>query len=85
MSVILTIIFFIFLFIVLSALGLLGVIARLFFRPSQNSANGFSKKSYGEGVRQSLTKWYTYSKKKKKIFDQNDGEYVDFEEIKDNK
>ena len=85
MSVILTIIFFIFVFIVLSALGLLGVIARLFFRPSQNSANGGSKKSYGDGGRQSSTKWYTYGKKKKKIFDQNDGEYVDFEEIKDNK
>lgn len=85
MSVILYLIFFIFLFIVLSALGLLGVIARLFFRPSQNRGNGGAQKNYQDGSRQSSTKWYTYGKKKKKIFDRNDGEYVDFEEIKDNK
>ena len=84
MSFILYIILFFFLFIILSAVGLLGAIARIFFKsPRNNDSN--SQKNYQNGSRQSSTKWYTYGKKKKKIFDKNDGEYVDFEEVKDDK
>ena len=33
----------------------------------------------------SSTKWYTYQKRREKIFDKTDGEYVEFEEIKEEK
>ncbi|MCP9611036.1 DUF4834 family protein [Coprobacter tertius] len=69
-------------FILLSALGIVGAVIRMFFRSPQS---GNEQRSYSGSRQSTSTKWYTYGKKKKKVFDKNDGEYVDFEEIKDEK
>ncbi|MBQ7823142.1 MAG: DUF4834 family protein [Bacteroidaceae bacterium] len=70
------IIIFIGLFIILSAFGLLGVILRFFFG---GFGGGSSSKQPGE----KKNRWYTHGTKREKVFKDTDGEYVDFEEVKD--
>lgn len=74
------ILFFFIIFILLSAVGIIRVVLRTIFGKSNSTHN--SRTSEG---RQSGTKWFTYEKKREKVFDNNDGEYIDFEEIKDDK
>ncbi len=71
------IIIFIGLFIILSAFGLLGVILRFFF--GGFFGGGSSSKQSGE----KKNRWYTHGTKREKVFKDTDGEYVDFEEVKD--
>lgn len=67
------IIIFFGLFVILAALGLLGTIFRFFFGSSSSKQPGEKK-----------DRWYAYNnKKRKKVFKETDGEYVDFEEVKD--
>ena len=68
------IIIFLGLFIILSAFGFLGAIFRFFFgSPASSSRQSGEKKD----------RWYVHSPKRKKVFKDTDGEYVDFEEVKD--
>lgn len=69
------IIIFIGFFIILSAFGLLGVIFRFLF----GGLSSFSKQSGEKKDRWSSA----HSTKRKKVFKDTDGEYVDFEEVKD--
>ncbi len=70
------IIIFIGLFIILSAFGLLGAILRFFF-----GGLGFSSSKQQSGEKRN--RWYMHGTKRKKVFKDTDGEYVDFEEVKD--
>ncbi len=76
-------IFFV-IFILLSAVGLIGTIARILFGNTHRN-QGSDKRSDNSQERNSSTKWYTYQKRREKIFDKTDGEYVEFEEIKEEK
>lgn len=82
MAFIFYILLFIFIFVLLSAVGIIGTITRILFgntRPNQKS----TPRNDNRQNRQSTTTWYSYQKTREKIFDKTDGEYVEFEEIKD--
>lgn len=80
MSILYILLFFI-LFVIFLGLGIIGSILRFLFGNKQKPASSGQKNSSGQ-EKQSV-KWYTYNKKKKKIFKPDEGEYVEFEEIKD--
>lgn len=77
------IIIFFFLLIIFIVLGVIGSIARfLFGKPRVNSS---AQQQHQQQQKKTSNKWYTYGKKRNKVFTENDGEYVDFEEIKPDK
>lgn len=75
-------ILFILAFFVLAAIGLISGVFRLLFGSKQNTTNS-SHRSRTGNTQNGSTHWYTYNRKKKKIFSDTEGEYVEFEEIKD--
>lgn len=80
--IIVYILLFFFIFILLSAVGIIGTIARILFggtRHNQNTARNNDNSQTGRNS----TKWYTYQKRREKVFDKTDGEYVEFEEIEE--
>ena len=76
---------FIFIFILLLGLGFIGTIIRVFFGNTRRNTAETQKNSCIRQAGPSSTKWYTYQKRREKIFDKTDGEYVEFEEIKEEK
>ena len=70
---------FIFIFILLLGLGFIG------FGNTRRNPADTTKNSGNRQDGRSSTKWYTYQKRREKIFDKTDGEYVEFEEIKEEK
>lgn len=80
--IIVYILLFFFIFILLSAVGIIGAIARILFGSSRRNPNTARNNDNRQNGRSS-TKWYTYQKRREKIFDKADGEYVEFEEIKE--
>lgn len=76
---------FIFIFIFLLGLGFIGTIIRVFFGNTRRNPADTTKNSGNRQDGRSSTKWYTYQKRREKIFDKTDGEYVEFEEIKEEK
>ena len=62
-------------------LGVLHIIYRFLFggRTTRYTSSGQTK----ENPRQKQHHWYTYEKKRKKVFDKTEGEYIEFEEIKE--
>ncbi|WP_455497902.1 DUF4834 family protein [Coprobacter sp.] len=81
MIIVYILIFFI-IFILLSAVGIIGTIARILFGSTHRSSNTAKNSDNHQNGRNS-TKWYTYQKRREKVFDKTDGEYVEFEEIKE--
>lgn len=77
------ILLFFFIFILLSAVGIIGTIARILFGGTRRAANTTGQNRQESG--RNSNKWYTYQKKREKIFDKTDGEYVEFEEVKEDK
>ena len=65
--------------------GILGLLFGLFGRPKQSAdgSTGHSQRSGQQGQSQSQQTTSSGGKKRDKIFDKSDGEYVDFEEIKE--
>ena len=65
--------------------GILGLLLGLFGRPKQSSygSTGHSQRSSQQAQSQSQQSTSSSGKKRDKIFDKSDGEYVDFEEIKE--
>ena len=58
-------------------------ISRLFFGRSEGTAgNPFGRQSQNR-AQSGRTTWYTSSKKSKKKIDSSEGEYIDFEDIKE--
>lgn len=78
MTLLIYIIIFFFLFIIIFGLSIIRGIFRFLF--GNSGSNNTNQKNNSR--QQTSTKWY-YSKKKKKVFDKSDGEYVEFEEIKE--
>ncbi|HJF43807.1 DUF4834 family protein [Coprobacter fastidiosus] len=85
MVIILYSLLFIFIFILLLGLGFIGTIIRVFFGNTRRNPADTTKNSGNRQDGRSSTKWYTYPKRREKIFDKTDGEYVEFEEIKEEK
>lgn len=80
MSILYILLFFI-LFVLFLGLGIIGSILRFLFGSKSKSSAAGQKNTAGQEKQH--VKWYTYGKKKKKIFKPDEGEYVEFEEIKD--
>lgn len=61
-------------------LGVLHIIYRFLFggRTTRYTSSGQTK----ENPRQKQNHWYTYEKKRKKVFDKTEGEYIDLKESK---
>jgi hypothetical protein len=68
----------IFLFIVLAVLITAGNIIKAIF-----SGFGFGRKTKVENTQNKNNRTYTTFEKRPKVFGPNEGEYVDFEEVKD--
>ena len=85
LAFLLLIILFVIFFVPLLALVQMVVrfISRLFFGRSEGAAgNSFGRQSQNRG-QSGRTTWYTSSKKSKKTIDSSEGEYIDFEDIKE--
>lgn len=80
-----TFILYILFFIVLAAVLLLGTIARFFFRITGRKEPPYtrSRTTGDDPAGATGSPRYTAGKERKKIFGADDGEYVDFEEIKE--
>lgn len=81
-------IIFIIFFVPLLALIQMAVrfISRLFFGRREGGAtsgNPFGRQEQNSSQRGGRTTWYTSSKKNKKKIDSSEGEYIDFEDIKE--
>ena len=63
--------------------GFLNLFFGLFGRPKHTYGTGQSQRSGQQGQSQSQQTTSSGGKKRDKIFDKSDGEYVDFEEIKE--
>lgn len=73
--------FFIIIMILVIGLSIVGAVLRFFFGFGRKSNSYSSERSGREDFSQEEESHST----KKKIFDKDDGEYVDFEEIKEDK
>lgn len=69
------------LFFIAPILGVSYIIYRFLFggRTTRYTSSGQTK----ENPRQKQNHWYTYERKRKKVFDKTEGEYIEFEEIKE--
>lgn len=72
-------ILFIFLFIVIFGFSVISSIVRALFGLGGKRSSNYS----GTGSREQKEEISKPDKKKKKVFAKNEGEYVDFEEVKD--
>ena len=80
MHIIIILLFIVF-FVIAVGATLLRSILNIFLSPFRNTQSGAS-----EGQKAGQSRWRrttTSESNRKKIFDKNDGEYVDFEEIKE--
>lgn len=89
MSTIFGFIFVIFIIILLIGFSLIGGILKFLFglgrrRNTDNQYQGpFNGRTYGNNSRKEP--FHSKKKSRKKVFDEDEGEYVDFEEIKNEK
>lgn len=85
LAFLLLIILFIIFFVPLLALIQMVVrfIARIFFGKRENTTGGYFGRQGGNRSQSGRTTWYTSSKQSKKKIDSSEGEYIDFEDIKE--
>ena len=75
--------FFLIIFLI-PILSIFQIALRFLFVRKDNSGNTFNRQSGTQGQsHRERTTWYTSTKKGKKKIDSSEGEYIDFEDIKE--
>lgn len=77
-ALLIIILFFILLFVIIG-FGIIRSVFRIFFGNRQPS-NRVPKREHS-----TQEQWHAYDRKKEKVFSKDEGEYIEFEEIKENK
>ena len=63
-------------------IGIFQLILRFFFGKKNSVRNPFQQGQQGQNNK-GRTTWYTHTKKNKKVIQDDEGEYIDFEDIKE--
>lgn len=84
-AALLIILFSLFMVFVLAGVKVIRSIYRTLFGGLNGRQGGAGNQGYGQQQQQKkgTTQWYSAEEKKEKVFSKVEGEYIDFEEIKD--
>lgn len=71
-----------FIIFIVPIIGIFQLILRFFFGKKNSVRNPFQQGQQGQNNK-GRTTWYTHTKKNKKVIQDDEGEYIDFEDIKE--